>query len=210
MSNAAITTIITGLATVATDGTATNAFQDDVIFELARGAYPDVLAQVGAAFVAVTAETATYTIPTASNARTPLMIFHDTRQLFHVRKDEAWAYEAEWRDAPDPHVVGYVMEPEDRPNFALVPPPKVAGATIGGAVPTGATFPAGNILVVYAQSDTAFAGTTYDDLKLPVALEALSRELARDSDHQDKMAADVAHNLADFFFRMTVPVGVLT
>jgi len=208
MSNAAITTIITQLSTTATDGTVTNSFQDDVIFELSRGVYPDVLAQVGSAFIAVTAGTARYSLPTASGARTPLALFYDTKQLLLLRKDEAWAYDEAWRNAPHNQVVGYTFDPEDRPNFALVPPPRRDGATIGGNTPTVVTaWPDANITAVYANTDLTFPGTTYDDLKLPIALEVMAREFGRDSDHEDKMMTEVCHNLAEFFFLMFTPVG---
>lgn len=208
MSNAAITTIITSLAVVTADTTATNSFQDDVIFELSRGAYPDVLATVGASFVATTANTERYSIPTASSARTPLMIFWDDLQLLLLRKQEAWEYSQAWRDSPRHQVVGYTFDPEDRTAFSLVPPPSRAGATIGGNTPTSVTtWPQENITIIYATSDTAFAGTTYDDLKLPIALEVLAREFGRDSNHQDVAFSNYCHGMADFFFLMFNPVG---
>lgn len=208
MSNAAITTIITSLAVISTDGTSTNSFQDDVIYELSRGSYPDVLATVGTAFIATVADQERYSIPTASAARTPLMIFWDDLQLLQLRKQEAWEYDQAWRDGPRPQVVGYTFDPEDRTAFSLVPPPSRAGATIGANTPLAVTtWPQENITIIYATSDTAFAGTTYDDLKLPIALEVLAREFARDSDHQDLAFTSYCHGLADFFFLMFNPLG---
>lgn len=208
MANAAITTLITGLGTIATDSTITDQFQNDVIFELSRGVYPNVLAQVGSAFVAATAGNARYTIPTTSGARTPLMIFYDIYQLLQITKEEARSYDEAWRGNPTQQVVGYTFDPEDRVNFSLVPPPRESGATIGGNTPTNVTtWPQNNITVIYAATDTAFAGTTYDDLKLPIAFEVLAREFGRDSDHQDITMSQISHNMAAFFFAMFNPIG---
>jgi hypothetical protein len=212
MANANITTIVTSLGLVTLDATQVNNFQDDVIFELARGAFGEVLAQVGAAFIAVTGGTATYALPAvASGARTPLVVCFDDFQLAQVRKDEAWAHQVDWRNSPGVRPIGYVQDPEDRVNFSLVPVPRRDGATIGGSTPfTFTQWPADNITVIFAATDVTFSGTTYDDLKLPIALEVLSRELGRDSDHQDKLASQVARALAQFFFEMFNPSGVLT
>lgn len=210
MSSAAITTIVTGFAVVTVDNTAQQTFQDDVIVELARGVYPDVLAQVDAAFIATVAEQVQYTIPTATPnfQRTPINVFYDTLSLSLIRKTEAWEYAEEWRDSPGHQVVGYLLDPEDRTVISLVPPPKQAGTAIGGNTPTSVTaWPDKNITVISAKSDTAFGGATYADLQLPIALEVLAREFSRDSDHQDSMYAQVCRNLAQFFFGMFMPVG---
>lgn len=208
MANAAITTLVTGLGTISTDSTITDQFQHDVIFELARGVYPNVLGQVGAAFITTSATNARYTLPTASGARTPLAVFYDVFQLLQITKEEARSYDNAWRGSPTQQVVGYTFDPEDRPNFSLVPPPREAGATIGGNTPTNVTtWPVNNITVIYAATDNAFAGTTYDDLKLPIAFEVLAREFGRDSDHQDIAMSQISHNMAAFFFAMFNPIG---
>lgn len=210
MSSAAITTIVNGFAVVTVDNTAQQTFQDDVIFELARGVYPDVLGQVDAAFVATVAEQVQYTIPTATPnfQRTPITVFYDTIQLALIRKTEAWEYDEQWRDAPHHQVVGYLLDPEDRTVVSLVPPPKIAGDAIGGNTPIAVTtWPDKNLTIISAKSDPAFAGTTYADLQLPIALEVLAREFSRDSDHQDSMYAQVCRNLSQFFFGMFMPVG---
>ena len=205
MANASITTLITGLALVTTDGTATDSFQNDVIYELARGMYPGILGQTGASFIAAVADTARYTLP--SGAVLPLLVFYDINQIMRIRKDEAWSFDALWREAPAQVVVGYVQDPEDRSSFALIPPPKRAGDAIGAYTPFTAGWAGGNIAVIYSAAVVAFTGTTYDDLKLPIAFEVIARELARDSNHQDKVAADVAHNMASLFFSMFTPLG---
>jgi hypothetical protein len=209
MSNAAITTIINDLGVVITSNTPTNNFQDDVIFEMARGAFGEVMPQVDASFIAVTAGTATYTLPTSSSARTPLLIFYDDFQLSRVTKDEAWSYRSDWRRTTSDKPVGYVLDPEDRTQFSLIPVPRRDGQSIGVTTPYNG-FAAENVLVIYTVSDVAFAGTTYDDLKLPIALEVLSRELGRDSDHKDELASQIARSLAQFFFEMFTPFGVQT
>lgn len=207
MAHADINTILTGLALVDLTQAITDDFQDDVMYELSRGAFPGLLVQTGASYVAVTGGTERYTLPTASNARTLLALFYDQTHLFQLRKDEAWAANAEWRDDPEPVVSGFIQDPEDRSSFSLVPPPKYDGETVGAATPFNGTWVEGNITAIYAEGDTAFGGATYIDLKMPIAFEVLAREFARDSDHQDKTAADVAHNMAELLFLMSNPVG---
>jgi hypothetical protein len=208
MPNATITTLVNQLALVTIDNTVQQSFQDDVIFELARGMYPGVRAQTTAAFIAATAGTAQYTLPTASPAfqRVPLVICYDDRQLAQVSRTEAWEYEEEWRRNPSAHVVGYLQDPEDRTVFSLVPPPRTDGAAIGTNTPTNVTtWPAGNITVIAASADTTFPSAVYADLILPIALEVLAREFARDSDHQDEVFAATCHTLASLFFGMFGP-----
>lgn len=208
MANSDINTVITQLGVMALDTTATNSFQDDVIFELSRGAHTGNLGQSGAAFVAITAGTERYSIPTASGARTPLAIIYDDTQLLLLRKDEAWAYDEAWRKSLSDTIVGVVMDPEDRINFSLVPAPLRTGDAISGQTPIAVTaFPSNNVTVVYAASDTTYPGTTYDDFKLPIALEVLAREFGRDSDHHDEGFSQLARVMSTFFFGMTVPKG---
>jgi hypothetical protein len=208
MPNAAISTIVTNLATVSYDTTARDNFEDGIINELARGANPGILAQVGTAFIAVTNATERYSLPVASGARTIITLHHDNVQLLQVRKDEAWHYDTSWRRTPARKTIGYVLDPEDRTSFSVIPPPIADGATIGGQTPTTITaWPTGNITVIYANADTAFAGTTYDDLKMPIALETLQREFARDSNHQDNAFAESCGLLASIFYGMFMPLG---
>jgi hypothetical protein len=210
MANANITTLVNGFAVVPVDNTAQQNFQDDVIFEIARGVIPNVLVQVRADFIAAVAGQERYTLSQTALAspRTPLMIFYDATQLTLIRKLEAWEYATAWRRSPNPTVVGYTFDPEDRFAFSLVPPPTRSGAAIGANTPTNVTtWPDGNITVVATWSDLNFLGANYVDLHLPIALEVLAREFARDSDHQDLTMSTMCRNLSQFFFRMTQPAG---
>lgn len=95
-------------------------------------------------------------------------------------------YGVDWRErAGSP--LAYVKELENERAFRLVPNPDTA------------------------QSLTVLTTNRLDDLpkwlELPIAYEVLSRELGRESDHQDSAYAATAHALASFMFAM---VGVET
>src|SRR5262249_13959361 len=162
MSNAAITTLVNNFACVTVDTTAQQTFQDEVINELARGGWPGIIGQVGTAFIAVTRATNRYSLPSATGARTILAVFYDDTQLLQINKQEVRAYEEAWRRTPQRKPIGYCLDPEDRVSFSLVPSADRDGQTIGGNTPTNITaWPEGNLTVIYANADTAFAGTTY-------------------------------------------------
>lgn len=216
MANATITTYAQDLSNVKLDtqqhtttgaGTpaATLNYQDDIIFEMAAGAMPGVLVQVAAEFLPTVAGDTVFDLPTVDGARTLLEVFFDDRQLAFIRKDEAWSFDPEWRVTPTARPFGYVLDPEDRTQFSIFPPPKNDGDTIGASTPLGGPFPVGNVGIIYARTDLAFAGSTYRDLFLPMAFEVLSRELAMDSDHRDDEGAKNAHMLAEVFFKLSFP-----
>ncbi len=211
MPSSTITTLVQQLDVIPVDSTAQGNFQDEIIYELARGRFPRVVPpQTGAVFLAVTASTERYTVATASPNfhRTPIAICYDTRQLAQIRKEEAWEYLEAWRRSPRSTVVGFTMDPEDRVSFSVVPPPRRNGDAIGSNTPTSiTTWPSGNLTVIATRSDTTFPGSTYSDYQLPIALETLAREFARDSDHQDTTFAQVCRQLAQFFFAMTTPLA---
>lgn len=199
-----------------TDQTPTDNAQNDVFFELSRGMFEDVLAKAGADFIAVTARTRRYTLPTT--AKLPLAIFYGPRYLYQIRKDESWATDPFMQQTQADHVVGVIFDPENRTQFALVPPPSHDGRAINpGDTPLNFTgvFPEGNVTVLYTRSDLAFPGdlapeSTYSDLQLPIAIEVMAREYERDSNHQDSNFAQVCHTVAKFFFGMFVPKGLPT
>lgn len=203
MPNATIDTIIDTLGTVALDGTATDTYQDEVFAMLARLGLPGILVQVDVAFLAATAATAEYTLPTGH--RTPLILGYDELQMQGVRHDEAQYFNPAWRDQLG-YPIAYTFDPVNRDRFQVVPVPQVTGATIGASTPvTFTTFPAGNFLVISAISDTTYSGTTYVDTFLAVAFEVLAREFARDSDHHDPDASAIAAQMANLFWRMSFP-----
>lgn len=206
MPNATVTSMLQSLATVTVDTTATDNYQDEIIFEIARGGFKNVLMQTGTAFIHASSGVVTYTL--ASPARTILLLCYDKRQLATAKKDEAWMLDAAWRTSPQATPIAYTLDPEDRTQFALVPPPQETGDAPGGD-PTGTTFVERNITVVYTKTDLTIATGAYRDTLLPIAFEALSRELARDSDHQDKLASGVASNMAGFLFAMAFPETIV-
>lgn len=204
MPNATIDTIIDTLATVALDGTATDTYQDEVFTLLARQGLPGVLVQVDAAFLAATAGTAEYTLP--SGHRTPLILGYDELQMQGVRFDELQFFDPAWRDQLG-YPIAYTFDPVNRDRFQVMPVPQVTGATIGGNTPVTFTapFPWGNFLVISAISDTTYSGTPYVDTFLAVAFEVLAREFARDSDHHDPDASGIAAQMANLFWHMSFP-----
>ena len=208
MSSATITTLVGQLAVITPDATAVNNFQDDIILEMARGTGGVHPPQIGTAFIAGVAGTERYTLPDTVQARLAIAILYDQTQLLTLRKEEAWAYEEAWRETISDQPIGVVYDPEDRTNFSVVPPPRLNGDAIGVANPVAfTTFPGNNITAIFTRTDLAFPGTTYSDYILPVALETLAREFARDSDHQDATFAALCHGLAKLFFTMTRPKG---
>lgn len=203
MANATITTLIGQITTVTPDSTATDSFQDNVFYELARLAFPGIIVQTAPTFVEAVKAQDTYDLPT--NHRTPLLVLFDERQLALARLDEARYFGQDWRRTPgDPFAV--ILDPENRDQFALVPPPRADGEALGVETPLVFTdWPEGDITVISTVVDTAFAGTNYADTHLAVAFEVVARELGRDSDHMDDEAAKVAKQMANLFWRMSFP-----
>lgn len=209
MANATITTLINDLATVTINSTATDDYQDEIFEEIARLAKLSIIVQTGAAFQQVTGGTATYTLPQSPQlARMLLALMYGPRQLAQSRKDEAWMLSEEWRASTAYAPIAYLQDPENRVQYTVVPPPKIDGATPSGT-PTGNTFVDQNLTIFYTYTDTAWSGATYADTHLPIAFEVLSRELSRDSDHQDTVAAEVAEKFAMFLFGLAFPESAL-
>jgi hypothetical protein len=133
------------------------------------------------------------------------MLAYDGGDLNLARKDEAWALDPAWRTSPKARPLAYLMDPENRTDFTLVPPPIVSGIAPAGSPVTADAFEPMNLVAIYARTDLTLEDGPYRDLQLPLALETVARELGRDSDHQDRSASEIAHKLADFFARMALP-----
>jgi len=206
MANATITTLAGAIATVTLDATQSDTYQDEIIRELARLSMPWVLVQTGASFVAAVRGQAVYSLPTADGARTALMICFDDKQLAHARYDEAMFFDDAWRDS-QARPVAFLNDTINRAQFAVVPTPPADGAAIALTPLDFTTWPDGNLTVIYAKSDTAFAGSSYNDTYLAMAFEIIARELGRDSDHTDPEAAALAKTLANVFWRLSFPEG---
>jgi hypothetical protein len=196
MANATITTLTGAIATVTLDETQSDTYQDEIIRELARLSIPWVLVQTGASFVATVRGQAVYNLPTTDGARTALMICFDDKQLAHARYDEAMFFDDAWRDS-QARPVAFLNDTINRAQFAAI-----------ALTPLDfTTWPDGNLTVIYAKSDTAFAGSSYSDTYLAMAFEVIARELGRDSDHTDPEAATLAKTLANVFWRLSFPEG---
>lgn len=206
MANAAISTLINNISTVVVDATASNNYQDELYYELARLANPKTLVQTGAAFIAATRGATSYTLPSTAPAhRTGLIVFYSDTALSLARYDEAHYFDPMWKDSLGKPVV-FLQDTSDRDKFFAIPAPDHDGQAIGGATPiTFTTWPAENFTVISAVTDLTYAGTSYADTHLAVAFEVIARELARDSDHMDLDAAALAKQMADFFWTLSFP-----
>jgi hypothetical protein len=204
MANSTVTALVTSIATVALDATQINVYQDEVIFDLARLAQPRSIIQTGASFVAAVKGQAVYDLPTADGARTALLLIYDETQLALARYDEAMMFNEAWRSKED-RPIAYINDTINRTQFGVVPTPSLDGEAIALTPLDFVTWPGSNFTVIYAKSDTAYAGTNLTDTYLALAFEVLARELGRDSDHKDPEAAAMAKALATVFWQLSFP-----
>jgi hypothetical protein len=177
------------LATAQSDATAVSSYYDRIVQEhgLQRESLTD------AAFVAVTAGTLTYTLPTA--ALRGLAYAYDDTQLVGEDKRGIEGTDELWRVRQgEPRTV--LFEDEKRRQFDLVPVPRRSGATIGVATPFSGAFPVDNVTVIY--TDNATDVQPWEELAQ--ACEILAREFGRDSDHADAQSSTAWRQLANFFF----------
>lgn len=167
------------------DPTLRSRYYTEVVFEhgLMRESAMD------AAFVAVVVGTAEYTQPAAA-IRT-IAICHDATELRPTLRRGLEAYDPSWRSRRGTPR-SYTAQDADDDAFRLVPVPASSGATIGTSTPFIGTFPDGNLTFVYTDNVTDVP--LWDELW--VALEVLSREFARESDHFDVTFAQTAQALA--------------
>lgn len=185
MPQADVLNLVNTLSVGLRDSTAASNFYTRIVQE--HGRLRESL--TNAAYVAATTGTVNYTIPTA--AIRPLAVFYDDRWLFPEDKRGADVHDPYWRNRQgDPFAV--VFEDVTARTFDVLPVPARTGATIGGTTPfTG--FPADNFTVIYTNAATDVQPWE----ELLVATEILSREFARDSDHQDTEAAAIWRQITD-------------
>ena len=189
MAKADVTSLVSSLATAQSDATAVSSYYDRIVQEhgLQRESLTD------AAFVAVTAGTLTYTLPTA--ALRGLAYAYDDTQLVREDKRGVEGTDELWRlRQGEPRTV--LFEDERRRQFDLVPVPRRSGASIGVATPFSGTFPADNATVIY--TDNATDVQPWEELAQ--ACEILAREFGRDSDHADAQSSMAWRQLATLLF----------
>lgn len=185
MPQADVLSLVDRLSVGLRDSTASSSFYTRVVQE--HGRLRESLTD--AAYVAVTAGTVNYAFPTGSIR--VLAVFYDDLWLFPEDKRGADVHDPYWRNRRgDPFAV--VFEDATARTFDVLPVPARTGATIGVATPF-TTFPADNFTVIYTEAATDVQPWE----ELLVATEILSREFARDSDHQDTEAATVWRQITD-------------
>jgi hypothetical protein len=204
MANATVTTLATSIGLTSSDSTALNSIQEDILYELARMRRLGVVFQTAATFVAITAGTVNYSLP--SGARSALIIVFDDRELALASRDEAALFDDVWRANAANVPLAAMFDSEDRDSFGIVPPANRAGTTITTETPiTFTQFPGGNLMVIHARTDLTYAGTSVVDTHLAMAFDMLARDFARDSVHADVAAATAAMQMADFFWQLSFP-----
>lgn len=143
-----------------------------------------------AAYAAVTRGTATYTEPAAA-IRT-MMLLYDNRELRGATRRGLEAYDANWRSRQG-RPRSYTEQDQDYGVMRLVPVPDVDGQTVGAFDPlVDPDFPGNNLTFVYTDNVTDVLA--WDEMW--VALDVLSREFGRESDHYDTEFAKLARQLA--------------
>lgn len=145
--------------------------------------------QMDASFVAATKGDATYAFPAA--AVRVLAWIYDAVTLRPTNRRALEAYDSDWRNR-EGSPRSYTTQSEDARIVRVVPVPAVTGDTIGVATPFSGTFPNGNFTAIY--TDGSDDHPVWDELWM--ALDVLSREFARDSDHYDAEFATAASQLA--------------
>lgn len=210
MANAAVTTLINRIvgSSISTliDSAATDNYQNDVILEIARGAFPGFLAQTDAAFIALTRNTVEYDFP--SGFRLPLMICFDDTQLAHARFDEALNFSQDWRNTAE-KPIAFIQDPVDRDKFEIIPPSNYESAGVAGtplAPPT--PWPTEALTFIGTESNTLWAESCLADTHLALAFEVIAREFSRDSDHKDSDLAALAKSFASIFWQMSFAEGM--
>jgi hypothetical protein len=190
VAKANVTTLVDDLAVSVEDNDATSDYYDDIVEELGFHQMP----LMGADYVAGVAGQLAYTLPTAA-VRGVAFIYDDT-QLYKSDKRDLEMLDDYWRKRQGhPAVVSF--SDTDQRKFDVVPIPEVSGTAFGSDDPFDA-FYANNLTVIYSNRAT----DVHSWEELPVALEILSREFARDSEHKDLRAAKSWKTLADVFAKL--------
>lgn len=170
---------------VLADATARARYYADVVYEhgLNREGACD------ASFVATLKGTAVYTQPTAA-IRT-LALMYDDKQLRTTARRALEAYDANWR-ARLGRPTSVTTQDQDIHTMRLVPVPDVDGDAIGVTTPFDAVFPGDVLTFIFTENVTDVL--PWDEMW--VALEVLSREFGRESDHYDTTLSKLARQLA--------------
>lgn len=187
---------VLALVDTLSDDTATavtiDEFYDDVVFEMAQGIFPGP-SLTNAAYVEVVAGTSHYEMP--DDAVRELAIIHDHKDLLRDERQGAEISDKDWRSSLG-EPAAYVTGDEDQDFIALVPVPDVSGDTVGVATPFIPPFVRGNLTIIYTEE----RDDVHLDEELPLALEILAREMARDSDHHDGDMSKAVKKLAGLLF----------
>lgn len=191
MSKADVLALVADLGGSRCDAGVANQYYDDVAYELARASQT-----LEINLIPSVADTAQYAYP--SDAVNLLAVFYDDKQLSRATIREMDAHSINWRDergTPD----DVVTEFEDAKTFRLAPTPDRASADfIFMGTPLGSEYPEYTCAALYQQKRDDLPA--YFDLYM--ALEILSREFSRESDHRDLRFAQACQQLAALVLRM--------
>ncbi len=175
MSRSSTLALVRSLTLVPPDAGTLDRYYDETVLELG-----DDPLLFEATLLPVSLDQATFTLP--DFAARLQSVFYDNRALDAASLQEMQAISPQWRDARrDPCT--YVTEGETERTFRLFPQPtqpSQAFSFVTGS-PLGVDFPAYAVLVV----QTTHPGDAPDLLDLLIAHRILSREFARESQHQD-------------------------
>ena len=135
------------------------------------------------------AGTATYT-PASADAIDVIGVVYGDRHLPEVSVMELLATDLDWRDRRgDP--IAYTFEDETTQTFRVFPVPDAVAATQTTGDP--------NRLMIF---HTERRANVPEYLEWPVVFDALARELAYPSTHQDLAVSALCQQFADLFYRL--------
>jgi len=189
-----VLTLVDDLSLGQADAASVVKFYDEVVIDLGQR---NLL--TNASLVALTAQTGTYTLP--AEALRPLAMFYDDAHLTHADERALMAIDPNWRSALGTPMAWVTDDETDR-TFRLFEQPSATSKPfifIFGS-PFGTDYPAMSVAVIFTEKR--------DDLpvwlELPVALEILAREFARESAHRDQAAAAAFRELAAQTLNMVI------
>ena len=189
MTKAPILSLVNSLANFPIDGDLLDVYYDDVLVELGRMTNTPLTANE---LQPVVANTHTYSIP--DKMISILHAFHSSKSLISSRTQDVDAYVNEWRDDTGTPFTVLIDELSGK-TYRLFPIPDTSSDDfffITGT-PMGTDFPDNAVTLIYSELRD---DDILDFLGLIIALQILSREFIRQSDHRDVLFAQSCNDVA--------------